>query len=344
MQYREFGTGTGLRVSNLILGTAVFGRAWGYGAEPEEARAILEDYVEAGGNFIDTADFYQFGQAETIIGDFLGDYRERLVVATKYTLGASPVPSPLGTGNSRLNMIRSVDASLKRLKTDRIDLLWIHMPDGLTTGEEMLRGIDDLTRAGKIVYTGFSDFPAWRVSAAATMAELRNWPRIVGLQTEYSLVERTSDRELLPMAQAFGMGVAAWSPLGGGLLTGKYRRGEEGRADTFGAVIHKETDGRVTSILDALVTVADRRGAEPLSIALAWLIDRGVFPIIGPRTKDQLLANMKWEGQCLTKEELALLDSASSIASGFPHDFLLEDSQRQRLAGGIALRATIRPI
>ena len=163
MRYRLFGRGTGLRVSELALGGALFGTAWGYGIEPGEARRILEAYADAGGNFIDTSDSYQFGQSETIVGDFLVDHRDEFIVGSKYTLGAEPDAHVLRTGNNRKNMVRSIEASLKRLKTDRIDLYWVHMDDGVTRMEEIVRGLDDLVRAGKILYVGLSDFPAWRV-------------------------------------------------------------------------------------------------------------------------------------------------------------------------------------
>ncbi|MDE0853404.1 MAG: aldo/keto reductase [Nevskia sp.] len=334
MRYKTFGRGSGLRVSELALGGALFGTAWGYGAEAGEVRRILEGYCEAGGNFLDLADSYQCGQSETIVGDFLPGRREHLVVASKYTLGAETEAHLLSTGNSRKNMIRSVEASLQRLKTDRIDLYWVHMADGLTAVEEIVRGLDDLVRTGKILYAGFSDFPAWRVARAATIAEIRGWAPVVGLQIEYSLAERTPDRELLPMAQALGMGVAAWSPLGGGFLTGKYRRGEPGRATTFGAVVHTESEPGKTAVLDAVLAVAEEAGVSAGQVALAWLVSRGTVPIIGPRTREQLEDNLGATAVALTSTQLAKLDSASAVPLGFPHDFLADNNQRVRMAGG----------
>jgi aryl-alcohol dehydrogenase-like predicted oxidoreductase len=200
MRYKLFGRGTGLRVSELALGCGTFGTRWGYGSEPEEARRVFDGYVEAGGNFLDTADSYQVGQSEELVGQFIAGRRDDFVLATKFTLGIRPDSSLLAVGNSRKNMVRSVEASLKRLNTDRVDLYWVHMPDAVTSSEEIVRGLDDLVRSGKVLYVGLSDFPAWRVARAATIAELRGWAPIVGLQIEYSLVERTPDRELLPMA------------------------------------------------------------------------------------------------------------------------------------------------
>ena len=218
MRYKLFGHGTGLRVSELALGCGTFGTRWGYGSELAEAKQVFDGYVEAGGNFLDTADSYQVGQSEEWVGQFITGRRDDFVLATKFTLGLRPGAPLLAVGNSRKTMVSSVEASLKRLNTDRIDLYWVHMPDGVTSSEEIVRGLDDLVRSGKVLYIGLSDFPAWRVARAATIAELRGWAPIVGLQIEYSLIERTPDRELLPMAQGLGLGVVGWSPLGGGLL------------------------------------------------------------------------------------------------------------------------------
>ena len=228
MQHRTFGRLTGLRVSEYALGAGNFGTRWGTGAEPAEAQRIFERFADAGGTVIDTAESYQLGESETLLGDFLAADRDHFVVATKYSNGVAK-PEMATTGNGRRNMIRAVEGSLKRLKTDRIDLYWVHFQDGVTPIEEILRGLDDLVSSGKILHAGLSNFPAWRVSRAQTIAELRGWSPIAGIQVEYSLVERTADRELLPMAEALGLGVTLWSPLGGGLLTGKYRLTDEGR-------------------------------------------------------------------------------------------------------------------
>jgi len=205
MRYRIFGR-TGLRVSSLALGTGNFGTGWGYGSSREEAKVVFDGYRNAGGNFIDTADQYQFGQSETMVGEFIASDRDDMVVATKFSLGDRHAAGLQRTGNSRKAMVQSVEASLKRLGTDRIDLLWAHMPDAVTPIDEIMRGFDDLVRSGKILYAGLSDFPAWRVATGATLAELRGWAPLSALQLEYSLVERTSERELLPMAAAFGLG------------------------------------------------------------------------------------------------------------------------------------------
>jgi aryl-alcohol dehydrogenase-like predicted oxidoreductase len=334
MQYKLFGRGTGLRVTELALGAGLFGTRWGYGAEPDEARKIFDAYLDAGGNFIDTADSYEFGQSEELLGGFLDGRREDVVLATKVTLGAAAQPTILGVGNSRLNLVRSVEASLRRLRTDRIDLLWVHMPDTVTSTDEIMRALDDLVRSGKVLYIGLSDFPAWRVSRAATLAELRGWAPVIGLQTEYSLVERTPDRELLPMANAFGLGVVAWSPLGGGLLTGKYRRGEEGRANTFQRLIHQEDQQQKVATVDAVLAVAEEAGATPIQVALSWIMSKGIVPILGPRNAEQLAGNLSVLNFNLTSEHAARLDEASAVALGFPHDTLAEPGTVSRLAGG----------
>lgn len=335
MRYTVFGEGSGLRVSALSLGGALFGQKWGYGADAAEAARIFDAYADAGGNFIDTADSYQNGESEEIVGKALDGRRERFVLATKFTLGAETDAHPLLIGNSRKTMVRSVEESLRRLATDRIDLLWVHMPDGLTSSEEIVRGLDDLSKSGKILYAGFSDFPAWRVARAATIAEIRGWIPLIGVQLEYSLVERSGDRELLPMARAMGLGVTAWSPLGGGLLTGKYRRGEEGRATTFGEVVRHEDSPQKTQTLDALIKIADERGVTPCQVALAWLIARGIVPIIGPRTAPQLAENLAGADVLLSDQEIERLSLASAPALGFPHDFLSAPMQHARLSAGL---------
>jgi aryl-alcohol dehydrogenase-like predicted oxidoreductase len=333
MRHRVFGR-IGLRVSTLALGTGVFGTGWGYGAERDEARAVFDSYRAAGGDFIDTADSYQFGQSESLLGEFIGVARDDIVLATKFTLGAAASSGVQRVGNNRKVMIQSVEASLKRLRTDRIDLLWVHMPDGVTPVDEIVSGLDNLARAGKILYAGLSDFPAWRVATAATLAELRGATPISALQIEYSLVERTPERELLPMAAGFGLGTVGWSPLGGGLLTGKYRRGETGRAQGLGRVIHGETDARKTAVVDAVLAVAGESGATPGQVAIAWVLHRGILPIIGPRTPAQLADNLAAADLVLTAEQIARLDEASAVPLGFPHDMLASPATRARLAGG----------
>lgn len=333
MRYKIFGQGTGLKVSELALGTGMFGTSFGYGAGPDEVRLILRGYVEAGGNFLDTADNYQLGESERLIGDFIAADRDAFVIASKYSRGATARPALAALGANRKAMVQSVEGSLKRLKTDRIDLYFAHMDDGVTPVEEIARGLDDLVRAGKIVYGGFSNFPAWRIAAAARTAELRGWAPIAGIQVEYSLLERTTERELLPMAEGFGLGVMGWSPLGGGLLTGKYRKGERGRAtDLKGSVLHDHPD-RNASLLDALEAVAAETGANPGQVAIAWVRAKGVLPVIGPRTRAQLDDNLAAATLALGAEHLRRLDEASRVPLGYPHELLAAAEQRAIMTG-----------
>src|SRR5215207_3124693 len=222
MRYKLLGP-SGLRVSEICLGTMSLGDAWGFGADERESHRILASYAEAGGNFIDTANKYHEGQSEAIVGSFLGSERDRWVVASKYTL-AMRSGDPNSAGNSRKNMRESVEASLRRVRTDYLDLLWVHAWDYVTPVEEVMRGLDDLVRAGKVNYVGLSDAPAWVASQANTLATVHGWSPFVALQIEYSLIERTGERELLPVSDAFGLTVTAWAPMGAGVRTGKYTR------------------------------------------------------------------------------------------------------------------------
>ncbi len=272
MHYKVLGRRSGLRVAELALGTGNFGTGWGHGAERDESKRIFDGYLEAGGNFIDTANGYQAGQSEVILGELIAAERDRLVVASKYTMGTTPAAGVSHTGNNRKNMIRAVEESLKRLNTEHIDLFWAHISDGLTPMEEILRGFDDLVRSGKILYAGLSNFPAWRIARADLLAEVRGFAPIAAIQVEYSLAERSADRELLPMAEALGLAATLWSPLGGGLLTGKYRQGDENsRASKLGMLIHSENSARASSLIDTLLAVATELGATPTHVAIAWV-------------------------------------------------------------------------
>jgi aryl-alcohol dehydrogenase-like predicted oxidoreductase len=342
LRYKVFGRQTGLRVSEMALGAGNFGTGWGHGAEPDESRHMFDSFVAAGGNFIDCADGYQFGQAETLLGQFIASERDSFVITSKYTLGAEANMGLGRTGNSRKAMTQSIEASLARLKTDRIDLYWVHMPDGVTPIEEIMRGLDDLVRSGKVLYIGLSDFPAWRVTRGATLADLRGWAPLAGIQMEYSLVERTPDRELLPMAEALGLGTTLWSPLGGGFLSGKYRRGEDGRQQKLGILVHGETDAQKTAVLDAVLAIAEETGATPSQIAIAWLRAKAatsstaLIPILGPRTMAQLDDALGALAVTLSAEQVRRLDEVSAVALGFPHQMLASDRSRGRVAGGQA--------
>jgi aryl-alcohol dehydrogenase-like predicted oxidoreductase len=335
MRYKLFGKHTGLRVSELVLGTGSFGTRWGHGSEPEEAKRMLDAYADAGGNFIDTADSYQFGESEEILGRLLVGRRNEFVLATKFSQSAQANAGLLVTGNSRKAMVSSLEASLKRLNTDHVDLYWVHYADGVTPMEEIVRGFDDLVRAGKILYAGLSDFPAWRVSRAATIAELRGSIPIAGLQVEHSLVERTTEQELLPMGEALGLGMVAWSPLGGGMLTGKYRQGEKGRAEGFGGrVFQAENSAQRTAILDAVIATADELDVTPGEVAIAWVSSKGALPIIGPRSVAQLEANLAAAEVVLSSEQIERLDGVSALKPVFPHSLLQDPANRDRIFSG----------
>ena len=339
MRYRIFGRRTGLRVSELALGAGNFGTRWGHGAERDEARKVFDSYVEAGGNFIDTADSYQFGESEELVGEFIAADRDYFVLATKYTLGTTANDGISRTGNSRKNMVRSVEGSLKRLKTDRIDLYWAHFADGVTPKDEILRAFDDLVRAGKIHYAGLSNFPAWRIARGDLLAELRGWVPIAGIQIEYSLAQRTADRELLPMAEALGLAVALWSPLGGGFLTAKYRQSDEGRINSLLArLVHTEKTARETAILDGVLAVAKEVGATPTEVAIAWLLHKAaksttsLIPILGSRTREQLDATLGALDVKLSNDQIARLDAPSAIPFGTPHEQI--SGSTAAIAGG----------
>jgi aryl-alcohol dehydrogenase-like predicted oxidoreductase len=335
MRYKVFGRHTGLKVSELVLGTAVFGTGWGHGAEADEARRMFDTYAEAGGNFVDTADGYQLGQSEEMLGAFLEGRRDNFVLATKFSLGGTPDRGFINAGNSRRSMVASVERSLRRLKTDRIDLYWSHMADAVTPTEEIVRAFDDLVRAGKILYAGLSNFPAWRVARAATIAELRGLAPIAALQVEHSLIERTTEYDLLPMGQALGLAIVAWSPLGGGTLTGKYRRGEQGRLQGFGRVIQTENSPQRTAVIDTLLALAKEIGKPPSQVAIAWVAAKGALPIIGPRTVEQLKDNLAAVDVELSAEHVARLDEVSAPPAVYPYTMLHNREYVQRVTGNL---------
>lgn len=347
LRYRLLGK-SGLRVSELCLGTMSFGQQWGFGADEATSHQVLDAFREAGGNFLDTANKYHGGETEEIVGRWLEGKRDEMVVATKYTLAMDHGDVNTG-GNHRKNMVRSVEDSLRRLNTDYIDLYWVHAWDEYTPLEETMRGLDDLVRAGKVLYVGVSDFPAWAVSACNVLAELKNLTPFVGLQIEYSLLERTVERELMPMADHFGLSVVGWAPLSAGVLTGKYTRG--GDPDTLrkGA---NESRGRLTesslAIAKAVDEVADELGASSAQVALAWVRAQGYryIPIVGARKVSQIQDSIGSVGVQLTEAHLAKLDEVSAVDLGFPMKFLqsggvldlVRTEKRGRLDGRTARR------
>jgi aryl-alcohol dehydrogenase-like predicted oxidoreductase len=338
MKYRLLGN-SGLRVSEASLGTMTFGDEWGWGSPKEEAQKVYETYREAGGNFLDTANFYTAGTSEQFVGEFIKGHRESVVVATKYS-NAAPGNDPNAAGNHRKSMMQSVEASLKRLQTDYIDLYWVHIWDGITPAEEVMRGLDDLVRQGKVLYVGISDAPAWSIAQANTLAELRGWTQFIGLQIEYSLVERTVERELIPMAKALNVGVLAWSPLAGGVLTGKYHGGgkaDGGRMSTEGMKQFLPEEQRAARIVSAVKSVSEQTGRSMAQVALAWLHYRTVpvIPIIGARKVGQLQDNLASLDLVLSAEQLKSLDAASQIDLGFPQSLYEKEMVRGIRYGGM---------
>jgi aryl-alcohol dehydrogenase-like predicted oxidoreductase len=325
MRYKLLGR-TGLRVSELCLGAMIFGDTrGGWGAGREEAAGIVEWFAEAGGNLVDTANSYAAGESERIVGELVAAERQRWVLSTKYTLSMRP-DDPNGGGAHRKSLVASLEASLRRLGTDYLDLYWVHIWDVFTPVEEVVRALDDVVRAGKVLYVGISDAPAWIVAQAVTLAELRGWTRFAGLQVPYSLVERSVERELLPMAQALELTVTAWSPLGGGLLTGRYGSDRERPGDTrVAAIAEGSLTGRNLAIADVVNAVAAERGVSSAQVAIAWVRAQQaravLVPILGVRRRAQLQDNLGALELELTAEELARLEQVSRIQLGFPHDF-----------------------
>jgi aryl-alcohol dehydrogenase-like predicted oxidoreductase len=338
MKYRLLGN-SGLRVSEISLGTMTFGEEWGWGAAQDEARKIYDAYREAGGNFLDTANVYTNGTSERLVGEFLEGHRDEVVLATKYT-NTHPGPDPNSGGNQRKNMMRAVEASLKRLKTEYIDLYWLHIWDQLTPVEEVMRGFDDLVRQGKVLYTGVSDAPAWWVAQANTLASLRGWSPFAGLQIEYSLIERSVERELIPMAKAFKLGLVAWSPLAGGILTGKYDEAQGAGEARYSNEMMRgfmPERARQERVVSALRQVSKETGRSLAQVALAWLRTRDipVIPILGARKLSQFSDNLQSLSLTLTLEQVKALDEASRIQLGFPHDFYQLELVRGLIYGGL---------
>ena len=330
---------SGLKVSELCLGTMTFGTETGIGADEAACRRVFDAYLEAGGNFIDTANIYTLGTSERMLGRFIAGQRGRLVLATKYSMNTDP-RDPNSGGNSRKALREALDASLARLGTDYIDLFWVHAWDAWTPLDETLRALDDAVRAGKVLYTGFSNVPAWVISRAQTLAECRDATRFVALQLHYSLIERQVEHELLPCAAALGLGVTAWSPLAGGLLSGKYaadpaaRTGQEGRLTTtgWGNLFLKD---RNIAIAEAVRSQAARLGQSPSRVAIRWLLERpgGVIPIVGVRDERQLRDLLGASGFSLDAEAHAALEAASGILPAYPRG-LLEGPMGRRMLHG----------
>jgi len=308
-----------------------FGKEWNWGADKETSLKILDTFANNGGNFIDTANRYTEGTSEKIIGEFIHSNRDNFIIATKYSLHDN-LTNVNASGNNRKNMMRSVEESLKRLNTDFIDLFYLHIWDNLTPMDEVLRGLDDLVKQGKVNYIGISDTPAWLVSQAQTMAELMGWSRFVALQVEYSLLQRTPERELIPMAKHYNLTLTPWAPLAGGALTGKYTKGDKGRLPPES----KRLNERAIKITEEVIAIANELNVQPSSVALKWTMQQGFscIPIIGATKPEQFIENLKCLDVTLSNEHINRLNQVSKIELGFPGDFFLEDGVKNVLYGG----------
>jgi aryl-alcohol dehydrogenase-like predicted oxidoreductase len=334
MRYKLFGK-SGLRVSELALGTMTFGEDWGWGADRATSQAIFDAYAAAGGNFIDTANRYTEGTSERLVGEFIHSDRAHFVLGSKYTLKMRQ-GDPNFSGNHRKNLMHSVRDSLRRLNTEYLDLFWVHAWDFTTPVDEVLRGLDDLVRQGLVLYVGISDTPAWVVSMANTLADVRGWSRFVGLQIRYSLADRTAERDLLPMARALDIAVTPWSVLGAGVLSGKYNADPQtgGRAAQWG---HAQRD---LKLAHEIGLVAEAVGASPSQVAIAWVLHQQrphsapIIPLLGATKVDQLKDNLGALDVRLAADQLARLDEASRIDLGFPHEFLASAGVRDVVFGG----------
>jgi aryl-alcohol dehydrogenase-like predicted oxidoreductase len=319
---------SGLRVSQLALGTMTFGSDWGWGADDEESRRIFERFAEAGGTFVDTASNYTDGSSERIVGACIAGDRDRFVVATKYTLSLDP-DDPNAGGNHRKSLVRALEQSLRRLGTDYVDVLWLHMRDALTPIDEAVRALDDQVRLGKVLYVGISDSPAWLVAQANTLAELRGWSPFVAVQVPYSLAGRDPERELLPMAAALGLSVTAWGVLEAGVLTGKPAEERRWPED--------EVSERTDQLVELVAEIAEDHGCTPAQAAIAWLLQRpappAVIPIVGARREEQIVENLGALGVRLDAEAVERLDEASRPRLGFPRDFLESSGVRGLIYG-----------
>jgi aryl-alcohol dehydrogenase-like predicted oxidoreductase len=327
MRYTLLGR-SGLRVSEVALGTMTFGEAWGWGASEDESKRIFEAFVEAGGNFVDTACNYTDGQSEEIVGALTESDRAHFVLATKYTL-TSRRDDPNAGGNHRKNLVQTLEASLRRLRTEYVDLLWLHMWDGLTPVEEVVRALDDLVSSGKVLYVGISDTPAWVVSRAVTLAQQYGWSPFVAVQAPYSIADRDVERELLPMARNLGLAFTPWGTLEGGALTGKYLE------DTDEPRRYESGGPKTNAMAREVIAVAEELGASPAQVAIAWVRAQPwhLIPIVGARSEAQLRENLGALEVELSPEQIGRLDAVSGFRAGFPREFLESDHVRGLIFG-----------
>jgi len=332
MKLRQLGQ-SGLRVSEVCLGTMTFANPARWGASPDDAREMIDLYLARGGNFFDSANVYGAGAAETLVGDHLGSRRHQVVIGTKFGCTTQP-DVPNAGGANRKSIVRALEASLLRLQTDYVDLFSLHVWDELTPEDEILRAFDDLISSGKVLYAGISDTPAWRVASMQATAKASGLRPFVALQIPHSLVERSVEAELIPMAQANGMAVTSWGPLAGGILSGKYLRGESGRAA-------RAVNDRGLAISETVSAIADEAVVGPTAIAIAWLLQQGSLPILGARTPAQLRANLDALTVELSDDQLDRLDAVSAPQHAFPHGFLRGRHIQRALHGTLKDRLSL---
>ncbi len=330
MKYKLLGN-SGLRVSEMALGTMTFGTDWGWGADKSESKKIFDSYAGSGGNFIDTANRYTEGTSEKFVGEFIKEDRDHFVLATKYTL-FDKAGDPNYGGNHRKNMMRSIEASLKRLDTEYIDLLWLHAWDSMTPVEEVMRGLHDLVSMGKVHYIGISDTPAWVVSQANTLASFRGWSPFIALQVEYNLLQREAERDLIPMAKSLGLALTPWAPLAGGALTGKYLKGGEGRITES----NNRRSEQALRMTEGVVELAKQLGISPATLAIRWTMQKDLvsIPLVGARTNEQMTNNLKVLDVEIPEEIMNKLDQLTEIDLGFPHSFLSKKEVKNVIFGG----------
>lgn len=325
---------TGLRASQLALGAMTFGTSWGFGVDESSSREMVDVYLDAGGNLIDTANVYTDGESEAILGAVLGDRREDVLLATKYSLHARKTDAN-SLGNHRRNLVRSVEASLTRLRTDWVDLLWVHAWYFESDVEDVALAIEHLIASGKVLYWGLSDTPAWVCAEAHAVARLRGWAPLSAIQIEYSLIERTAERELLPFATQHRLGIAGAIPLGGSTLSGKHLR-QGGTAESArGARVAARRSPRVDAIVDAVVECAHELDVAPATLAIAWCLHAAPssIPIVGARTGAQLRENLAAASLVIPEPIRDRLSAVSEAPLGFPHEMLASDRMREVMYG-----------
>jgi aryl-alcohol dehydrogenase-like predicted oxidoreductase len=339
MKYKILGS-SGLKVSEICLGTMTFGEEFGIGAPEPECRRVFDSFLEAGGNFIDTANMYNQGTSERMLGKFIGERRHQTVLASKYSL-TTAATDPNAGGSHPKNLVQSLEASLRRLKTDYLDLYWVHGWDGVTAPDLLMRSLDDQVRAGKILHIGFSNVPAWVVASANTLASERNMTTFSALQLHYNLIERSIEREHLALSRAQDMAVLAWSPLAGGLLTGKFNPDADPSAKA-GARLLDSPRGPQTlqqkniDIARFLAQMAATIGCSSAQLALAWMMQRsspGIIPIIGARNHAQLMDNLGAVDVCVTHEQIAELDALNGLSPEYPQTLYNSEFFRQMMYG-----------